>query len=91
MRCGYGLQQKEVKFLGVVIDENLDFKLQVTNVKKKTSKGNYVLLRYRSKFQTTLKKIMRALRERTAPYLSVCGAKKTNTLTELQKLIKKIW
>jgi len=34
MRCGYGLQEEGVKFLGIVIDENLDWKLQVKNVKK---------------------------------------------------------
>jgi hypothetical protein len=39
MRCGYGLQEEEVKFLGVIIDENLDWRLQVMNVKKKVGKG----------------------------------------------------
>jgi len=41
MRCGYGLQEEGVKFLGVTIDENLDWKLQVNQVKKKIGKGNY--------------------------------------------------
>ncbi len=40
MRCGYGLQEEGVKFLGVMIDENLDWKLQIANIKKKIGKGN---------------------------------------------------
>ena len=39
MRCGYGLQEEGVKFLGVTIDENLDWKLQVNNVKKRLERG----------------------------------------------------
>ena len=35
MRCGYGLQEEGVKFLGVTIDENLDWKLHIKSVKKK--------------------------------------------------------
>jgi hypothetical protein len=38
MRCGYGLQEEGVKFLGVMIDENLDWKLQVSSVKKRLVK-----------------------------------------------------
>ena len=34
MRCGYGLQEEGVKFLGVIIDENLDWKLHVNSIKK---------------------------------------------------------
>jgi hypothetical protein len=35
MRCGYGLQEEGVKLLGVTIDENMDWKLQIRNVTKK--------------------------------------------------------
>ena len=51
MRCGYGLQEEGVKFLGVVIDENLDWKLHIKNVSKKIGKGNYLLWRYRYKLK----------------------------------------
>ena len=34
MRCGYGLQEEGVKFFGVIIDENLDWKLHVNSIKK---------------------------------------------------------
>ncbi len=40
MRCGYGQQEEGVKFLGVIIDENLDWKLQISSIKKKIGKGN---------------------------------------------------
>jgi hypothetical protein len=45
MRCGYGLQEEGVKFLGITIDENLDWKLSVKQVTKKINKGNYLLWR----------------------------------------------
>jgi len=34
MRCGYNQQEEGVKFLGVTIDENLDWRLQCKNIKK---------------------------------------------------------
>ena len=47
MRCGYNLQEEGVKLLGITIDENLDWKLHMNNVKKKISKGNYLLWRHK--------------------------------------------
>ncbi len=88
------MQFKEgVKFLGVIIDENLDFKLQVNNVKKKIAKGNYILWRYRSKLSKNMKKTIYECFVRThlTYCVSVWGAKKTTALTELKKLIKKVW
>jgi len=93
MRCGYGLQEEGVKFLGVLIDENLDWKLQVNLVKKKISKGNYILWRYRNKLTVNMKKTIYEsfIRTHLTYCLSVWGAKKTGTLNELKKQIKKIW
>jgi hypothetical protein len=93
MRCGYGLQEEGVKFLGVIIDENLDWKLQVNLVKKKISKGNYILWRYRNKLSVNMKKTIYEsfIRTHLTYCLSVWGAKKTGTLNELKKQIKKIW
>ncbi len=56
MRCGYGLQEEGVKFLGVIIDENLDWKLQVNNVRKKNGNGNYLLWRYKKRLSLEMKK-----------------------------------
>ena len=93
MRCGYGLQEEGVKFLGVIIDENLDWKLQIKNVKKKIGKGNYLLWRYKNKLTTQMKKTIYEsfVRCHLTYCLSVWGAKKTGELANLKKLIKKIW
>ncbi len=93
MRCGYGLQEEGVKFLGVLIDENLDWKLQVNQVKKKIGKGNYILWRYRNKLTVNMKKVIYEsfVRTHLTYCLSVWGAKKSSTLNELKKFTKKIW
>jgi len=93
MRCGYGLQEEGVKFLGVQIDENLDWKLQCKNVKKKIGKGNYLLWRYRKKLTTPMKKTIYEsfVRSHLTYCLPVWGAKATQELTDLKKLIKKTW
>ena len=93
MRCGYGLQEEGVKFLGVIIDENLDWKLQVNHVKKKIGKGNYLLWRYKNKLSLNMKKtIYESFVKTHLTYcLTVWGAKKTANLTELKKVVKKIW
>ena len=44
MRCGYDQQEEGVKFLGVLIDENLDWKLQINNVRKKNRKGKLFIM-----------------------------------------------
>jgi hypothetical protein len=93
MRCGYGLQEEGVKFLGVMIDENLDWKLQISNVKKKIGKGNYLLWRYKNKLTQNMKKTVYEsfIRCHINYCLAVWGAKKTAALTELKRLIKKSW
>jgi len=93
MRCGYGLQEEGVKFLGVIIDENLDWKLQIANVKKKIGKGNYLLWRYKNKLTLPMKKVIYEsfIRTHITYCLSVWGAKKSQSLTELKKLLKKSW
>jgi len=93
MRCGYGLQEEGVKFLGVIIDENLDWKLQTKNVKKKIGKGNYLLWRYKNSLSLSMKKTIYESFVRT--HLTYClpiwGAKKTAELTELKKATKRVW
>ena len=93
MRCGYGLQEEGVKFLGVTIDENLDWKLHIKNVTKKIGKGNYLLWRYRSKLSTTMKKTIYEsfVRTHITYCIPVWGAKLTLAHTNLKKMIKRIW
>jgi hypothetical protein len=83
MRCGYGLQEEGVKFLGVMIDENLDWKLQIANIKKKIGKGNYLLWRYKNKLANIMKKTVYEsfIRCHVTYCLAVWGAKKTAALT----------
>ena len=93
MRCGYGQQEEGVKFLGVLIDENLDWKLHINNIKKKIGKGNYLLWRYKNKLTQPMKRTIYESFVRT--HINYCllvwGAKKTNAHTELRKQIKRIW
>jgi len=93
MRCGYGLQEEGVKFLGVLIDENLDWKLHIKSVKKKIGKGNYLLWRYKSKLTEKMKKVIYEsfVRSHITYCLPVWGAKNTGSLNDLKKLLKKIW
>lgn len=93
MRCGYNLQEEGVKLLGVLIDENLDWKLQINNVKKKISKGNYLLWRYKKQLSTNMSKTIYESFVRC--HLTYCilawGGKSSGNLTELKKLLKRIW
>ena len=93
MRCGYGQQEEGVKFLGVLIDENLDWKLHINNIKKKIGKGNYLLWRYKNKLTQPMKRTIYESFVRT--HINYCllvwGAKKTIAHTELRKQIKRIW
>ncbi len=57
MRCGYGLQEESVKFLGLNIDENLDWTCHIRNVTKKISKGRYLMWRYKKLGVPTMKLI----------------------------------
>jgi len=91
MRCGYGLQEESVKFLGINIDENLDWKIHTRQIKKKIGKGNYLLWRYRNRLTDKMKETIYEcfIRSHLTYCISVWGAKKTNSLTELKKLVKK--
>jgi len=93
MRCGYGLQEEGVKFLGVLIDENIDWKLHVKYVKKKIGKGNYLLWRYKNRLTDKMKKVIYEsfVRSHISYCLPVWGAKNTSSLNDLKKLLKKIW
>ncbi len=93
MRCGYGLQEEGVKFLGVIIDENLDWKLHTKSIKKKIGKGNYLLWRYKNKLTEKMKKVIYEsfVRSHITYCLPVWGAQNTNSLSDLKKLLKKIW
>ena len=93
MRCGYSLKEEGVKFLGVIIDENLDWKLHLNSIKKKIGKGNYLLWRYRKKLTIQMKRTIYEsfIRCHLLYCLVVWGAKKTATLTELKTQIKKVW
>ena len=93
MRCGYGMQEEGVKFLGVVIDENLDWKLQTKSVRKKIGKGNYLLWRYKNSLSLNMKKTIYEsfVRTHITYCLPIWGAKKTADLTELKKAIKRVW
>jgi hypothetical protein len=93
MRCGYDLQEEGVKFLGVIIDENLDWKLHIKNIQKKIGKGNYLLWRYKNKLTQNMKRIIYESFIRT--HLTYCllawGAAKSSHMTDLKKSIKKAW
>jgi len=93
MRCGYGMQEEGVKFLGVIIDENLDWKLHTNSVKKKIGKGNYLLWRYKNSLTNNMKRTIYEsfVRTHLTYCLPVWGAKKSGALTELKKTIKRIW
>jgi len=93
MRCGYEQQEEGVKFLGVLIDENLDWKLHTNQVRKKIAKGNYLLWRYKNKLTDNMKKTIYEsfIKTHLTYCLPVWGAKKTNNLKELKKNIKKTW
>ena len=82
-----------MKFLGVTIDENLDWKLHIKNVTKKIGKGNYLLWRYRFKLSTKMKKTIYEsfVRCHLTYCIPVWGAKKTMAHTDLKKLVKRIW
>jgi len=85
------LQEEGINFLEVIIDENLDWKLQIANVKKKIGKGNYLLWRYKNRTTLPMKKVIYEsfIRTHLTYCLTVWGAKKTQAQTDLKKLVKK--
>jgi hypothetical protein len=93
MRCGYNLQEEGVKLLGVMIDENLDWNLHMNHVKKKISKGNYLLWRYKKQLTIGMKKIIYNSFIKCHLTYCVCtwGAKKNSGRKELIKQLKRTW
>ena len=57
-RVGYGLQEESVKFLGVHLDEKLDWKIHCKKVQDKIGKGNYLLWRHKKILTKATKKII---------------------------------
>jgi hypothetical protein len=93
MRCGYNLQEEGVKLLGVIIDENLDWKLQINSVKKKIGKGNYLLWRHKTKLTQSMSKTIYEsfVRCHITYCLAAWGGKSTATMNELKTILKKSW
>ena len=84
MRNGYNLQEEGVKLLSVIIDENLDWKLQINNIKKKIGKGNYLLWRYRRQLSAKMSKTIYEsfVRCHLTYCLLIWGGKPSGNLTE---------
>ncbi len=92
MRCGYGLQEESVKFLGLNIDENLDWTCHIRSVTKKISKGRYLLWRYRKLGITTSKLIYECFVRCHLLYcLVVWGGTSSTKLKPLTSALKKCW
>ena len=93
MRNGYNLQEEGVKLLGVIIDENLDWKLQINNIKKKIGKGNYLLWRYRKELSPNMSRTVYEsfVRCHLTYCLAVWGGKPSGNISDLKKLIKRAW
>jgi len=92
-RCGYGLQEEGVKLLGIYIDENLDWGVQIKNVEKKISKGNYLLWRYKKLLNDNCKKVIYEsfVRCHLSYGLSIWGGANKNKLAIVEKTLSKIW
>ena len=92
-RNGYDLQEEGVKMLGVLIDENLDWKLHISSVKKKISKANYLLWRHRKRLKIETKKLMYEsfVRSHLLYCLTVWGGAKQCNLKPLNQSLRKIW
>jgi hypothetical protein len=93
MRCGYNLQEEGVKLLGIIIDENMDWKLQLNYIKKKIGKGNYLLWRYKKKLTPKMSKTLydSFIRCHMTYCMTAWGGKSTTALNDLKKQIKKSW
>ena len=92
-RNGYELQEEGVKMLGVVVDENLDWKLHISCVNKKISKANYLLWRHKKSLKLETKKLLYEsfVRSHLLYCLTVWGGAKKVNLNPLNKSLKKIW
>ncbi len=93
MRCGYGLQEESVKLLGLMIDENLDWSLQINNVKKKIAKGSYLLWRHRRKLNLAEKRTIYEsfVRCHLLYCLTVWGGATKIILKPLESALKRCW
>ena len=92
-RSGYELQEEGVKMLGVLIDENLDWKLQISSVNKKISKANYLLWRHRKKLTLDTKKLLYEsfVRSHLLYCITVWGGANNTNLKPLNQSLRKIW
>jgi hypothetical protein len=91
MRVGYGLQEESVRFLGLHIDENLDWRVHISNVVKKISKGSYLLWRHKKKLNIQSKKQIYEsfIRSHILYCLSVWGAAIPTHMKPLNKAVMK--
>jgi len=94
-RVGYGLQEEGVKFLGVYLDENLDWKIHCKKVENKIGKGNYLLWRHKKVLTKNTRKMIYEsfVRCHLTYCLSVWGPAgiKNNSLVKTYKrIIKKL-
>ncbi len=94
-RVGYGLQEESVKFLGVHLDENLDWKIQCKKVMEKIGKGNYILWRHRRILTKATRKMIYESFIRC--HLTYCltawghvGIKNQDITRGLKRIIKKL-
>ena len=90
-RVGYGLQEESVKFLGVYLDEKLDWKIHCKKVQDKIGKGNYLLWRHKKVLTKATRKIIYEsfVRCHLTYCLSIWGSAGVKN-TELNKTLKKI-
>ena len=92
MRCGYGLQEESVKFLGLYIDENLDWTVHIKNVVKKILKGKYLLWRHKKLGPKTKLLLYECFIHCHILYcLSVWGGASKTKLHPLIVALKKSW
>jgi len=92
-RCGYNLQEEGVKLLGIVIDENLDWKLHVRSIEKKIAKGNYLLWRYKKQLNLVTKKTLYEsfVRCHLLYGLVAWGGAKESVIKPLNRTLNKIY
>jgi len=90
-RAGYGLQEEAVKFLGIHLDENLDWKIQCKKVQQKIGKGNYLLWRHKNVLTKATRKMIYEsfVRCHLTYCVSIWGAAGIKNM-ELTKTLKKV-
>jgi hypothetical protein len=94
-RVGYGLQEEAVKFLGLYLDENLDWKIHCKKVQDKIGKGNYLLWRHKNVLTKNTRKTIYESFVRC--HLMYClsiwgpkGIKNQNLVKTWKRIIKKL-